>query len=105
VARPRRGEALAVEARDQRGDGVARPAAGSAGGLLVVGALGDERQHLGAGDLGGSGGLRPAHLGQGIALEVAERAERVFLAAGHLSSPGGTACCASDLDYGHAQTK
>ena len=40
------GEALAVEAGDQGGDGVAGAAADGAGGVLVVGAAGDGQEEL-----------------------------------------------------------
>src|SRR5262249_13345027 len=95
VARTQRGQALAVEACDQRGDGIPGLAAGGAGGLLVIGAVGDQQQHLGAADLGGGSGLGPAQLSQEVALLVAERPERVFLAAGHASAPPGVAVIAN----------
>jgi hypothetical protein len=81
VARGERVEALAVEPGDEGGDGVAAVAAGGAGRLLVAQAAGDQQDEPGANGVGRRRGLGTAHPGQGSALLVSKRTQRVFLPA------------------------
>src|SRR5262245_58809250 len=79
-------QAFRVEAADQAGDRIAGASPDRAGSGLVVGPLGHGEQGLGWGDLSSRGGAGTTEAGERLLLVFGERAEGVFLAAGHDAS-------------------
>jgi hypothetical protein len=83
MARREGRQALGVEAGDQVRDGVAGATTRGASGQLIIAAARNGQEHGGPSDLHGGCGVGPAELGQGLTLGVAERPERILLAARH----------------------
>src|SRR5262249_22107039 len=105
VARGERLEALAVETGDEGGNGGAGPAADGESGLLVIGAVSDQQQKFGAGDLCGWGNEGPTEAVESFTFLIGKGTERVFLATRHGPPPGRHPRCISDERYGHTQSK
>ncbi len=81
VARREGLQAFDIESGDQVRDSVAGASACGVSGLLIVAAARDGQKHGGSGDLDGGCDLGPTELGEGLALGVGGRPERILLAA------------------------
>src|SRR5215212_9122493 len=89
MARPHRGEPVAVEAADPGGDGLIVPSSDLVGGRRVACAIRNGQKSAGALDVRGGGAGRAAQAGQLLALIRRERAKRICLVARH-GTPRGT---------------
>src|SRR5215210_465752 len=89
MARPHRGEPVAVEAAHPGGDRLGVPSSDLVGGRRVTGPLSDGQERSGALALRGGGAGRAAQAGQLLALIRRERAKGIFLVARH-GTPRGT---------------
>ena len=102
VPRHDSGQAFAVEAGDQVGDGITRPTACGASRLGEGSPLDDGQESFGAGDLGGGPGQGAGDLVKLGPLLIRERAKRLLLFSWHNRPPGGEIKAVYPLTLGKA---